>query len=86
MSGHGRLFVQQVNMNAITYDKVEQLLWYGAGVLCIAALVVGLLLWRKLRAAGLQWDAAYTGWVSAYTKYSKRRDDEKSAEKDGAAQ
>lgn len=73
-------------MSAITYDKIESWLYLAGSALCVALAIVVLLLWRKLRAAGRQWDDAYVGWVSAYTTYSKRRDDEKSAGKDGSAQ
>lgn len=80
------LFVRKVDMSAITYDKIESGLYLAGAVLCVALAVVVLLLWRKLRASGRKWDEAYAGWVSAYTTYSKRREDDKPVETDGAAQ
>lgn len=56
----------------ISYEKLEQLLWCSAAVLVVAGLVVLLLLWRKLSASKLQWDAAFAGWKVAYGNYSKR--------------
>lgn len=70
------------DMNGLTYDKLEQLLWYGAGVLCIALLVIGILIWRRCRALSFQWGDAYGSWKSSYAGFVKRHD----GKKDGAAQ